>query len=147
MHSRVGEVMHKIQQRVYSECTSLLQVMKGAQLFFGELTAQGGPYPAEHRTTAPLSPAGIANPGLSLVQVSAEELISSKDWRIQDSKRNYVFYISPWSAVCWRWPPPGPPQMLPWVVQTHNKHRNSPFLWLVHGPGTHEVEISSILLK
>lgn len=59
--------------------------MKGAQLFFGELTPQGGPYPAEHSAIAP---AGIADPGLSLVQVSAEELISSKDWRIQDSKRN-----------------------------------------------------------
>lgn len=53
--------------------------MKGAQLFLGELTPQGGPDPAEHRTIAPLSPARITNPGLSLVQVSAEELISSKD--------------------------------------------------------------------
>lgn len=49
---------------------------------------------------APLSPVGTADPGLSLVLVSAEELISSKDWRSQDSKRNCFFGISPWSAVC-----------------------------------------------
>lgn len=54
-------------------------MMKGAQLFFGELTPQGGPFPAEHRKIASLSPAGIANPRLSLALVSAEELISSKD--------------------------------------------------------------------
>lgn len=30
------------------------------------------------------------------------------------------------------------------AVQTHNKHGNSPFLWLVQRPGTYEVEITSI---
>ena len=44
--------------------------MKGAQLFFGELVSQGGSHPAEHRTTFPLSPAGITNPGLPLMQLS-----------------------------------------------------------------------------
>lgn len=94
VHSRLAEVVHKSS----TGCTQ--QLMKGAQLFFGELIPQGGPYPAEHRRIAPFSPAGIANPRLSLVEVSAEELISSKDWRIQDSERNDFFCISPWSAVC-----------------------------------------------
>lgn len=50
--------------------------MKGAQLFFfGELVFQGGPYSAEHRTTAPLFPAEITNPVLPAMQVS--ELKSS----------------------------------------------------------------------
>ena len=44
--------------------------MQDAQLFFGELASQGGPYPAEHKTTASFSPAGITNPGLPPMQVS-----------------------------------------------------------------------------
>lgn len=72
--------------------------MKGAQLFSGELTPQGGPCPAEHRTNAPLSPAGITNPGLSLVQDSAEELMSSKDWKDSEFQKELFLLHQP--AVC-----------------------------------------------
>lgn len=42
--------------------------MQDAQPLFGELASQGGPCPAEYRTTASFSPAGITNPGLPPMQ-------------------------------------------------------------------------------